>query len=93
MMKYILLILAISALERTSCNKNRSGIPACIKQRMDEIKAQPRWNPPAEVNEYVYEGKRCISLAVTAAISITWLTMETAILFVPLQAVLPAKEI
>lgn len=58
MMKYILLILAISAWNRTSCYKNRLVIPTCIKQKIEEIKAQPRWNPPAEINEYVYEERK-----------------------------------
>jgi len=33
-------------------------IPACIQQKIDAIKQQPKWNPPAEVHEYNYNGKR-----------------------------------
>ena len=35
-----------------------AGIPLCIAQKIDSIKQQPVWNPPAEINEYNYrEGK------------------------------------
>jgi hypothetical protein len=41
------------------CNKEKEGkIPVCIQHRIDEIKKQPKWNPPAEVYEYNYNGKR-----------------------------------
>ena len=33
-------------------------IPSCIQARIAEIKKQPRWNPPAQVEEYRFEGKR-----------------------------------
>jgi hypothetical protein len=33
-------------------------IPACIQLKIDSIKKQPRYNPPAEVNEYRYNDKR-----------------------------------
>jgi uncharacterized protein DUF6970 len=33
------------------------GIPSCVQARIDEIKKEPKWNPPAEVNEYLYNGK------------------------------------
>jgi hypothetical protein len=55
-MKYILLIAAIPFLQKTSCSKKGSA-PSCILQKMEEIKAQPKWNPPAEVNEYIYNDK------------------------------------
>jgi hypothetical protein len=34
-----------------------AGIPTCIQQQVDSIKAQPKWNPPAEIDEYVYDGR------------------------------------
>jgi hypothetical protein len=41
------------------CNKPAEpGIPACVQQRIDDIKKQPLWNPPATVTEYRYEGRR-----------------------------------
>lgn len=33
-------------------------IPSCIQARIEEIKKQPRWSPPAQVEEYRFEGKR-----------------------------------
>jgi len=32
--------------------------PACIQQKINQIKKEPKWNPPAEVHEYSYNGKR-----------------------------------
>jgi hypothetical protein len=42
------------------CRKENkvSGIPSCVQARIDEIKKEARWNPPAEVNEYLYKGKK-----------------------------------
>ena len=41
------------------CRKNATpAIPACIQSKIDEIKMQQRWNPPAQVEEYNYGGKR-----------------------------------
>ena len=39
-------------------NKVLPGLPPCIQAKIDEIKKQPRWNPPAKVEEYHYNGKR-----------------------------------
>ena len=42
-----------------NCQKqNGSDIPNCIQQKIIQIKAQPKWNPPAEVHEYVYNDKK-----------------------------------
>ncbi len=64
-MKLFLVLLAIPALMSETCkNKKKEtaeepgGIPVCIQQKIDSIKKEPRWNPPAEVNEYSYNGKR-----------------------------------
>jgi hypothetical protein len=38
--------------------EDEAGIPACVQSRIDEIKKEARWNPPAEVNEYLYNGKK-----------------------------------
>jgi len=59
LMKYFLLILAIPAVMNSRCRKkSQDGIPECIQQQIEAIKAEPKWNPPAEVNEYLYNGKR-----------------------------------
>ena len=50
-MKYLLIILS-SFLLADDCNKKANEIPSCIQQKIDQIKALPQWNPPAEVNEY-----------------------------------------
>lgn len=34
------------------------GIPVCIQQKIDSIKQQPVWNPPAEIDEYVYVDRK-----------------------------------
>ena len=59
-MKFILL-LAIPVLLGETCNnkkKETSSIPSCIQQQIDSLKSRPLQNPPAEVNEYEYNGKR-----------------------------------
>ena len=40
------------------CNKEtKPGLPACVQQRIAQIKQQPKWNPAATINEYRYNGK------------------------------------
>ena len=56
-MKFILLLLALPLMNK-KCDKNKKSIPACVKQKIDLIQKETRWNPPAEVNEYNYEGKQ-----------------------------------
>ena len=56
-MKYFLLVLAFPALFGHKCGKNKSGAPACVQHKIDSIKSEPKWNPPAEVNEYIYNNK------------------------------------
>jgi len=36
----------------------KDGVPACVQKKIDSIKKEPRWNPPAEVNEYRYNDKK-----------------------------------
>jgi hypothetical protein len=59
-MKSILFTLVIFlTIAAQKCKKERGdNIPSCIQQKIDEIKKQPKWNPPAEVYEYKYNGKR-----------------------------------
>ena len=35
-----------------------TGVPTCIQKKIDSIKQQPVWNPPAEIDEYLYAGKK-----------------------------------
>lgn len=57
-MKFILLILALPVMMAKQCSKNNNekATPPCVLQKIEEIKAKPRYNPPAEVNEYNYKG-------------------------------------
>jgi hypothetical protein len=56
-MKYLVLTLSLPLLLALQCNKQKGEIPSCIQEKIDQIKAVPKWNPPAEVNEYIYQGK------------------------------------
>ena len=58
-MKYVLLMISAGILLSAQCKKEvDAAIPVCIQQKIDSIKGQPKWNPPAEVKEYRYNGKR-----------------------------------
>lgn len=50
----IFIIVTILAIE---CNK-KADIPVCINQKIEEIKSQPKANPPIQINEYEYMGER-----------------------------------
>lgn len=57
-MKLLAVLIAFTILTSEKCNdKATTGIPVCIQARIDSIKALPKWNPPAEVNQYTYKGK------------------------------------
>lgn len=59
-MKVLLVALSIAAVSAKECTKSKAvatGVPSCIQQKIDTIKAQPKWNPPAQVIEYKYGGK------------------------------------
>ena len=57
-MRFLLIMtIAVVAVAR-SCHKEKSGIiPVCIQRKIDSIKTQPKWNPPAQVDAYEYNGK------------------------------------
>ena len=62
-MKFLLLLLAAPVWLSKTCNDKKEAekaaqVPACIQAKIDTIRNSPRWNPPAEVNEYAYKGKR-----------------------------------
>jgi hypothetical protein len=41
-----------------NCQRQRvSTIPPCIQDKINQIKAQQKWNPPAQVYEYNYNNK------------------------------------
>ncbi|MGC4035367.1 MAG: hypothetical protein QM764_05345 [Chitinophagaceae bacterium] len=58
LLKYFLLVPVISVMLNNQCNKPVDGIPACVISKIDSIKKEPKWNPPAEVKEYEYKNQR-----------------------------------
>jgi hypothetical protein len=62
-MKYMLLLSALLLItcEKTDAPNDEmvklAGIPECIQVRIDEIKSEPVWNPPAEIYAYNYKGR------------------------------------
>ncbi len=32
-------------------------MPVCLQKKINEIKKEQRWNPPATINEYMYKDK------------------------------------
>ena len=53
---FVLLTLIVTA---NNCNKNLDDdIPKCIQNKIAKIKSQPKWNPPARVEEYIYNGNK-----------------------------------
>ena len=57
-MKSYLIDLAFLFLVAARTPGEGREVPVCIQQRIEEIKQQAKWNPPAEVHEYLYAGKR-----------------------------------
>jgi len=78
-MKYILFIASFCMLTAATCRKASQSIPVCIQQKINEIKAQPKWNPPAEVNEYLYNGKRVFLFSANCCDQYTMLYDENCI--------------
>ncbi|MGE5520319.1 MAG: DUF6970 domain-containing protein [Candidatus Dadabacteria bacterium] len=50
-------VIILACLTSATCNKLRVTVPPCIEQKINTIKAQPKWNPPAQVDEYMYKGQ------------------------------------
>jgi hypothetical protein len=59
-MKSVLFTLVIFlTIAAQKCKKEfDDDIPVCIRQKIQQIKKEARWNPPAEVYEYRYDNKR-----------------------------------
>ncbi len=59
MNQFFLAAVFFMAIAQQKCNKRaEAGIPSCVQARIDAIKKEPRWNPPAEVQELRYNGRR-----------------------------------
>ena len=60
-------LFACEAKSKATTTKDKTteegSIPVCLQKKIDSIKAQPVWNPPAEVHEYEYDGRRVYSLS------------------------------
>lgn len=54
--------MASDSIPKPAANSTPST-PACILQKIDSIKKQHVWNPPAEIHEYEYEGKRVYAIS------------------------------
>lgn len=41
-----------------ACRKEKQGdLPGCLKNKIEQIKNEKKWNPPAQIHEYVYNGR------------------------------------
>jgi len=59
MKSYIFTALIFFTIAYKKCGKpSEPVIPSCIQDKIELIKKQPRWNPPASVEEYKYDGRR-----------------------------------
>ena len=61
MKRYIFIACCFCLLFIISCSGDyeaSSNTPICILNKIEQIKAQPKWNPAAIVNEYQYQGKQ-----------------------------------
>lgn len=55
-MKFLIPVV-LTALLSFQCNKEDYTDYSCINRKINRIKSQRKWNPPAQVNEYIYQGK------------------------------------
>lgn len=56
MMKLVAIVLLVSS-SYNGCRKQLTQLPPCIQKKIATLQAQPKQNPPAHVEEYVYNGK------------------------------------
>ena len=76
-MKYFITLLIVPFLFAGKCDKKEDAIPTCIQGRIDSIKALPRWNPPAQVDEYFYNGQRVFLFSSDCCDQYNYLYTET----------------
>jgi hypothetical protein len=59
MKSYLFTAVIFFSIAYQKCGKQAAPvIPDCIQAKIEAIKKQPRWNPPATVEEYRYKGQR-----------------------------------
>lgn len=58
-MSRLFVYLVLIALAGLSCKNEHvlANVPACIRQRIQQLEAAPVRNPPGSVNRYTYKGK------------------------------------
>ncbi len=54
---------ADSAIESKAATATIQKTPVCILRKIDSIKKEPVWNPPAEIYEYEYQGKKVYAIS------------------------------
>ena len=57
MKSYLFTLVIFLAIAGRKCSREKETIPACIQQKIEAIKKEPVWNPPAEVYAYSYKGE------------------------------------
>jgi len=69
-MKYLLLLLVFPVLAASECGKKKKStttgnsqpvkdsIPVCVRQMIDKATKDVPTNPPEQVDEYIYHGKK-----------------------------------
>jgi hypothetical protein len=57
-MKWLIVILLFVFLQSETCKNGSSmKIPSCIAEKIEAIRQQPKYNPPASVYRYQYAGQ------------------------------------
>jgi hypothetical protein len=56
-MKWMMVIAIMMVCQSQSCKKDSVKLPACIQDKIEAIKQQARYNPPATVYRYKYMDK------------------------------------
>ena len=55
---HLLIVTLLVSFTAPQCSKTKKENPStCIEQKINEIKKEQKWNPPATVDEYMYNGK------------------------------------
>src|SRR4030095_4118966 len=57
-MKGFLLLSAFVFLNASKSCKDDDSVPSCIQQMIKEYQSKPKQNPPAEIYQYDYNGKK-----------------------------------
>jgi len=47
----------VNQVETTGSEQSKDSIPPCVTQKIEAIKKESKWNPTAQVDEYIYNDK------------------------------------